>query len=364
MAFEKRRPGARMGGRNNKRTGSTSSRPGKKRPKKEVKKGRWSPEEDKLLAELVEEQRQRRKGLSLADISWDEVEEGFGSRTKKQCRERWISQLDPTLNRGQWTPEEDALLEELAEKTNRKWANIARKMPGRTENMVKNRFHALQRQNGGGKQAKRRRKASGVSRKQKPKLSAQRHQASSVASFDNLSEGSKSSDEVHPLSCVTNVGQSKSRSNNLVKSDSMSSLEKLGNNLFGDVFSPTNNMAPLSKVPSFDTFIARDVSEPFADKPDVILRHPSFEAKDVSSANLMERQFSTDSANWGKISLSKGPSFDFLSSMSRLEKPLLSYDVKKLDQRQRSFGQVSTSDIDQVFFQEQQLDPMLGYNKQ
>lgn len=52
-------------------------------------------------------------------------------RISKQCRERYINHLDPDLNKGAWTEEEDKILLELQPTNWNKWALIARSLPGK-----------------------------------------------------------------------------------------------------------------------------------------------------------------------------------------------------------------------------------------
>merc|ERR1719235_1931604 len=66
-------------------------------------------------------------------------------RTSKQCRDRYKLKLDPSINHGPWTPEEDDLLVKLQEQLGNQWTKIAKQMPGRTENSVKSRFASLER---------------------------------------------------------------------------------------------------------------------------------------------------------------------------------------------------------------------------
>ncbi|CAN0567016.1 unnamed protein product, partial [Ectocarpus sp. 12 AP-2014] len=66
-------------------------------------------------------------------------------RTSKQCRERWCHHLDPSINKGAYTEEEDNIIIETQAKLGNRWSQIAARLPGRTENSIKIRCKALQR---------------------------------------------------------------------------------------------------------------------------------------------------------------------------------------------------------------------------
>ncbi|OHS94241.1 hypothetical protein TRFO_39569 [Tritrichomonas foetus] len=62
-------------------------------------------------------------------------------RTPKQCRERWNGHLNPTINKGPWTIEEDLILAQKQNEIGNKWAEISKFLPGRTDTIVKNRWN-------------------------------------------------------------------------------------------------------------------------------------------------------------------------------------------------------------------------------
>ena len=97
-------------------------------------KNAWSAEEDTALLAL------RSSGLGWAEIA----KELNIQRSAKICRNRWVYTLDPSINRGAWSAEEDAALRQLYVRCNGKFAAIARHLPGRTDNACRNRFCCIE----------------------------------------------------------------------------------------------------------------------------------------------------------------------------------------------------------------------------
>ena len=65
------------------------------------------------------------------------------TRTGKQCRERYFNHLQPNVKKGDWNSEEDVLILQLQTKIGNQWSNMVKLLPGRTDNAIKNRYHAL-----------------------------------------------------------------------------------------------------------------------------------------------------------------------------------------------------------------------------
>ena len=96
---------------------------------KKHRRGPWSQGEDQYLLQLVQ---------AHGAHNWVRISELIQFRSPKQCRERYHQNLKPSLNLSPISPEEGALIERMVNEMGKRWAEIARRLHGRSDNAVKN----------------------------------------------------------------------------------------------------------------------------------------------------------------------------------------------------------------------------------
>ncbi|XP_020231477.1 transcription factor MYB102 [Cajanus cajan] len=95
-----------------------------------LKKGPWTPEEDHKLIDYIQ-----KHGYG----NWRILPKNAGlQRCGKSCRLRWTNYLRPDIKRGRFSFEEEEAIIQLHSILGNKWSAIASRLPGRTDNEIKN----------------------------------------------------------------------------------------------------------------------------------------------------------------------------------------------------------------------------------
>jgi hypothetical protein len=77
-----------------------------------------------------------------SEVDWEAVATKMEGRSARQCRERWVNYLAPTIRSEPWTEEENRLLVDKINELGHCWATIGQFFNGRSENDVKNRWYS------------------------------------------------------------------------------------------------------------------------------------------------------------------------------------------------------------------------------
>jgi hypothetical protein len=101
---------------------------------------RFTPEEDQRIIDWVAKNGIKR-WLALAD----EMSKTGRTVNLRQVCHRWHAYLAPNINNGPWSPEEDRILLDKAQKLGHQWARFVRFLPNRSAALIKNRWYSLTR---------------------------------------------------------------------------------------------------------------------------------------------------------------------------------------------------------------------------
>ncbi|ELP90870.1 trichome differentiation protein GL1, putative [Entamoeba invadens IP1] len=94
----------------------------------------WTEEEDRMLLKAVE---------ALGTKQWVEVAKLVGTRSRKQCRERYVNHICPNIDKRPFTHYEDKIICNSFYVLGKKWSKIAESLSGRTARSIRNRFKTI-----------------------------------------------------------------------------------------------------------------------------------------------------------------------------------------------------------------------------
>lgn len=107
-------------------------------------KNKFNTEEDEILTEIVNDTLKKQPDISK--INWCEIAKQMNTgKNARQCHDRWLNYLSPSVDNGPWTEEEENLLIQKYNEMGPKWKKISSFFKSRTDTNLKNRWKLMQR---------------------------------------------------------------------------------------------------------------------------------------------------------------------------------------------------------------------------
>ncbi|XP_057531230.1 transcription factor MYB14-like [Amaranthus tricolor] len=163
-----------------------------------LKKGPWTPEEDQVLINFIH---------LYGHSNWRALPKQAGLlRCGKSCRLRWINYLKPDIKRGNFSREEEDTIIQLHEMMGNRWSAIAARLPGRTDNEIKNVWHTHLKKRLNQNQPKKPRKTRGINVNNitTTTTTAESNWSSPQESYTTSEDFSSSANEVSSVDLSTN----------------------------------------------------------------------------------------------------------------------------------------------------------------
>jgi hypothetical protein len=91
----------------------------------------WTFDDDALLSKLAHKYK----------YNWKKVAKHMPYKSITSIQKRWTNRHDPNIKKARWTEEEDSLLLSLFEQLGGNWRKIAKRLTGRPPDAIKNRFY-------------------------------------------------------------------------------------------------------------------------------------------------------------------------------------------------------------------------------